>query len=537
MIPSSASATARCDRICGRWLRVAAGALGISAQVSISHATNWLQFGVDAAHSGNNTAELGYSTAGNRLAFPAVTLPTYVDSAPIFLGGVATNAGSKDLLFVVSKDGSLLALNSADGTLVWSTQPAGPGAFTTSAPAIDPGLKFVYAYGLDGKVHKYQVGDGTEILVNGWPQISTAKPGVDKGASGLTIATASDATVYLYAVTDGFFDVGDYQGHLTAINLASGTQNVFNAQCSDLTLHFVENGITSGAGVNDCAQIASPKPGQSANSGIWGRPGAVYDAATNRVYIATGNGSFDPNNSQGNGIDWGDSVLALNPDGTGTGIQGQPLDSYTPASYIAMQAADADLGSTSPTILPAPAASVVAHLGLQGGKDGCVRLLNLDLLGGSSGAGHVGGELQAINLPGTTNQCVAGGSVATFKTQAAVWVNPADSSTWAFIAHNAGIVGYQVVVDPEGNPMLAQRWSSANTGNSPVVANATVYYIANGAVRALDAVTGNVIWTDTQIGSVHWQSPIVVNGHLYVIDETSNLWVYQLDGIFRNGLQ
>jgi hypothetical protein len=32
---------------------------------------------------------------------------------------------------------------------------------------------------------------------------------------------------------------------------------------------------------------------------------------------------------------------------------------------------------------------------------------------------------------------------------------------------------------------------------------------------------------------VHWQSPIVVNGRVYMIDQTSKLFVYVLDGIVR----
>lgn len=502
-----------------------------------ARATDWLQFGIDPAHSSNNTAERGYSTAnGNRLAFPPVALPTAANSAPIFLGGVATSAGRMDLLFIVTTNGSLLALNAADGSVIWSQQPAGAGSLTTGSPAIEPGLHYVYAHGLDGKVHKYQVGDGAEVLSAGWPQVSTLKPDLEKGASALTIAATPEGATYLYAVTSGYVDIGDYQGHLTAIDLAAGVQKVFNAQCSNLTFHFVKDGISSGDGSNDCLQIASPIPGQTAGSGIWGRSGAVYDAGTDRVYVATGNGLFDPVNMLGNGVDWGDSVLALNPDGTGSGTPGMPVDSYTPSTYVQLQNSDADLGSTSPVILPAPAGSNVAHLALQGGKDGCVRLLNLDRLGGVAGPGHVGGELQAIDLP-DTNHCVDGGNLGTFKAQAAVWVNPADASTWAFVAHNSGIVAYQVVVDRSGNPSLSRMWASTNNGTSPVVANATVYYVSLGVAWALDAVTGNPIWSDTQIGGIHWQSPIVVNSRIYVIDAAAKLWVYQLDGVFRSGFE
>ena len=81
------------------------------------------------------------------------------------------------------------------------------------------------------------------------------------------------------------------------------------------------------------------------------------------------------------------------------------------------------------------------------------------------------------------------------------------------------------------------RWSSANSGTSPVLVSQALYYVASNWVWALDPVTGNEIWSDSQIGDIHWQSPIVVNGRLYIIDSTSRLWVYKLDGVFRSGFQ
>jgi hypothetical protein len=223
----------------------------------------------------------------------------------------------------------------------------------------------------------------------------------------------------------------------------------------------------------------------------------------------------------------------LNADGSGSAhVAGAPVDSYTPDTYAELLEYDADLGSSSLAVLPAPAGSAIAHLGLQAGKDACLRLLNLDLLSGAPGTGNVGGELQSLPLPNTTNHCLDGKS-GSFKTQPAVWVDPLDASTWVFIAHGNGIAAYRLVVDGSGNPSLSNRWSATSSGTSPVVANATLYYLSSGIVRALDARTGAAIWADIRIGSIHWQSPIVVNGRLYVIDQTSRLWVYQLDGVFR----
>ena len=531
--------------------RIAALLFTIGGIFEQAHATNWLQTGYDVAHSGFNRAERGYPTqAGNRVPYH-YALPAsagLIDSAPVYLGGVATPAGTRNVLFMVSKNGTLLALDADSHSLnvLWSKHPSGTGLVTNGAPAVGPDLLHVYAYGLDGKIHKYRVGDGVEVTGGGWPQVSTLKPQEEKGASGLAIATAQNGTSYLYSVVSGYDEVAnDYQGHVTAINLATGAQAVFNAQCSDLAIHFVAFGITSGAGQNDCTRIGG------GNSGIWGRPGVAYDAGTNRVFITTGNGNFDPANTKGNGRNWGDSVLALNPDGTGAG-GGMPVDSYTPTTYgsdipkVGLEGYDADLGAVTLAPMPAPpgTAATYQHLAVQGGKDGCVRLLNTANLSGQGGPAHVGGEIQAINFPGGVN-CSTGQDGPEIKAQPAVWVNPADNSSWIYLTTDfAGMAAYKVVLDGAGKPSLSLKWTG-HSGTSPVVANGVVYITSDARLYALDAVTGAEVisdssaWATTLFNDTHWQSPIVVNGRIYVIDgvaptATSQLWVYELDGVFHS---
>ena len=121
----------------------------------------------------------------------------------------------------------------------------------------------------------------------------------------------------------------------------------------------------------------------------------MYYAITDKIYMATGNGTFSPA-----GLRLGDTVFALNP--AGTGVNGGPLDSYTPSTFLQLQLTDGDLGSTAPAILPAPARSRVRNLAVQSGKDQLLRLLNLDDLSGQGGTGHVGGEIgRTIPVPRT----------------------------------------------------------------------------------------------------------------------------------------
>lgn len=465
--------------------------------VSQALAADWLQFGYDAAHSSNNPDETTV-TRENVAQLERrydITMSANANSAPAFASAIETASGIKDLLFVTAQNGRLTAFDAADGSVVWFANTTGTSP-TESSPAIDPNRSFVYSYGVDGKVHKYQIGDGTEITTGGWPQIATLKPSVEKGASAISFAVTG-GTTYLYMVNDGYIgDGGDYQGHVTAIDLASGEQKVFNTLCSDITIHMILNGTP---GTNDCAQR---------QNGIWGRPGATYDANTDRIYITTGNGLFDANTG---GLHWGDSVLALNPDGTGMGA-GLPVDSYTPTNYNQLDGQDIDLGSASLSILPVPAASTVQHLGLQTGKDSKLRLINLDDMSGTGAPGGVGGEIQLIDVPL---------SEFWMKTQPSVWVDSAgDGATWVFMANGAGVSGLKLQLDAGNEPFLQPTWTKTSDSTSAIIANDIVYHVGNCAggncLIARDPLNGDVLWTSPTIGNIKWQSPILVNGALFI---------------------
>jgi hypothetical protein len=492
------------------WNYLTVFVLGMSLFVTEAFLYDWPQFNGGSQHSGDNTQETTIShanVAGLQLKYQ-VSLPGTADGAPAYLNSVATPQGTKNLIFVTTRDGTIAAIDALNGGVVWSHQnPAGSCrinngssiCYTTSSPAIDPNRQFVYSYGLDGYVHKYLVGDGTEIKTGGWPELATLKPYNEKGSSALSIATAKNGTSYLYVANGGYpGDQGDYQGHITAIDLSDGSQVVFNAACSNQTVHFVET-----PGTPDCPTV---------QTAIWARAAVVYDPALDKIFMATGNGNFDPANH-----DWGDSVFSLNPDGTGA--NGDPLDSYTPVNYQQLQNSDADLGSTAPAILPVPNSSKVQNLALQSGKDAKLRLLNLANLSSQAGPGHTGGEVGAvINVP-------QGGGVLTAP---AVWVNPADNATWVFVANSNGISGLKLTVAGDGTPGLSSQWQTSNGGTSPIVANGVLFYATPGRIRALDPLNGHELWGDSQIGGIHWESPIVDNGELFITDESGHLTKYNL---------
>ena len=482
-------------------------------------AAEWLQFGYNQTHSSNNPDESRITAANVATLQPVYSVPiSGTDGPPVFLANVTIGSQSRDLLFVNTVYG-ITAFDAANGNLIWKQSQTSFEYSIGSSPAIDPGKQFLYGIASDGFVHKLSVSSGSEIVDASWPVLSTRKSDTEKSGSPLAIGTAQNGSSYVYATTSSYNDDGDYQGHVTAINLASGSSHVFNAACSDMAIHFVDAGTP---GVDDCATQAD---------GIWGRAGATFNPYNGRLYVASGNGPFNGNTG---GHDWGDSVLALNPDGTGA--DGLPLDSYTPTEYQDLAMFNGDLGSTSTAVLPPVSGSKIAHLGIQLGKDGAVRLLDLDNLSGQGAPGKLGGELQKFAL-------LPGGFGNYGTPQPAIWTDiHGDNSVWV-IASIQGVISALQLTIVNGQPLLESRWTtgSMSTSSSPMVANDVLYAVSSGSsnatIKAFNPITGALLWTSPAIsGCCHAQSPIAVNCRLYLA-VGATLIAVATDAIFGSGFE
>jgi outer membrane protein assembly factor BamB len=444
---------------------------------------DWLQFSGDATKSGANYGETiinasNVSGLKNVFTFP---LAAGTDAAPAVLTGVSTSSGVRDLVFVNSKLGDFYALDAQKGTLIWSAKAA--GGFNNSSPAIDPNRQFVYFPGADGFAHKFNVADGVEVTGGGWPERITSCSGT-KIPSALGIATDASGVTRLYGSSSGFGACG--YGSVTAIDLATGTQHVFNLPCSNVDGHPGTPGVTG------CA---------NGGSGNWSRAGEIYDPATNLIYVASAEfGAFSPPHR------WSQSVVAVNPDATN--VNGLPVDSYTPPNFATLIAGDIDQGSSIGLVMPDLPGSTVAHVVLMCGKDAKMRLLNANNMSGQ-GVGHTGGDLSITNLP-------QGGEAFS---QFALWHEPSDGSYWVIAPSTHGISGLQYKLGSGGNPTLVPMWQLSNGWDtSAVVANGIVYSANQaGHVFALDLKTGAQLWSGTTNGR-HWSSVVVANGMVYITD-------------------
>jgi outer membrane protein assembly factor BamB len=106
-------------------------------------------------------------------------LPANADNAPVEESNVATSQGVMDLVFMNTVKGNLVAYNASKGARVWEADPSSSnynGQDTKSSPAIDPSGNYIYAYALDGYVHRYNIASGAEAAGGGFPAQVTLLP-------------------------------------------------------------------------------------------------------------------------------------------------------------------------------------------------------------------------------------------------------------------------------------------------------------------------------------------------------------------------
>ena len=418
---------------------------------------DWPQFGWDVASSGASNAWSGIDSQNvGSLTLRRVPLDGTVDASAIYLHGVTVNGSAHDSLFVTTTYGKTIAIDADSGLILWEYTPpqyttwAGTAQITTSSPVADPDRQHIYAAAPDGTVRKLAVADGSML----WSTAITMLPQREKITSALKVFAGK-----VIAVTGGY--VGDqppYQGHVAIIDAQSGNLlHVWNSLCSDR------------------AGLINPSSCSTTRSAIWGRAGAVIDATTGNIFIATGNGPYDGKTN------WGDSVIELDPNAA------QILGNYTPADNASLDNNDVDLGSTSPVLL----------------SPTILGLLGTGLIAGT--APHVGHESQMVSTP----------SGNLLYTAPAVWNQ--NGQTWTFVADGSGTAAWTF-----SGGMLTRAWANSNAGTSPIVAGGLLYiYNPQGGLYVYNPGDGTPV-ANLNTGSGHWNSPIVVDGRIALPEGNSN---------------
>ena len=266
--------------------------------------------------------------------------------------------------------------------------------------------------------------------------------------------------------------------------------------------------------------------------GIWGSGGVAADAQGN-IFCVTGNGNY---NLDKGGANVCESILKLAPDGDDLRLGTDPANWYVPSNWKQLDAADVDMGGSSPILLPDLPNVKTPHIVVTCGKDGLVYMANRDSLGG------VGGEIQKQRLfgdPKTTYHSNIKTTPAYFDSGASgrfVYVTGNETGPGG----NAGIVALKLGAQ-SGKPHMDVAWtlkkplyqSGAPFVSSDGAQGGIVWVIESnkddgdvgppGILHAFNAVTGNEIYRsdeiptrDTLEDARKFSCPTVANGRVFV---------------------
>jgi hypothetical protein len=447
---------------------------GVTSYSGGTSTTDWTMFGWDVDRSSAPGISMGVTTANLKsLQRQQVQIDGTVDASAIYLHGVTVNGAAHNVFFVTTTYGKTLAIDADSGVVLWEFTPPGYDSMkssyqiTTSTPVADPDRTAIYAASPDGMIRKLAVADGHVE----WSTSITNLPAREKIASPLTFFSGR-----VIATTGGYIgDQPPYQGHVAILDANTGKLlHVWNALCSDQLA------------------LLDPASCPQSDAAIWGRAGAVIDANTGNIFVATGNALWD-------GVQyWGDAVIELNPDAT------IMLGNYTPANTSYLNDNDIDVGSTSPVLT---GGSYV----VQGGKDGTLHVLDWSTMQGTTP--HSGGDASSTPTP----------NGAELFTAPAVWQHA--GATWLYVADGNGTAAFTL-----NNGTLNPKWNNGNAGTSPVVADGMVFvYDPDGGLFVYDATSGQQL-DKLDCGGGHWNSPIVVDGRIALPEGNAN--DHETSGVF-----
>jgi outer membrane protein assembly factor BamB len=308
-------------------------------------AANWTTYGHDPARSGVDPGGAAFSGLVHRWSSPPLDGAVY--GQPLVVGPWVVVATEADTVF---------GLSALTGQVQWRTGLGSPvprsdlpcgnidPSGITGTPVIDAATSTVWVVAFERPAHHELVAlDLTTGAVRRRRNVDPAgaDPTVEQQRGALTLSGGR-----VYIPFGGLYgDCGNYHGYVVSV-------------------------AADGAGGG--GQLVQWQVPSGREAGIWAPGGAVVDAAGNLV-VATGNSASTT------AFDYGNAVLRLSADLTLT-------DWFAPADWAALNAGDADLGSTGPALVDG------GSLIFQIGKSGQAYLLAEGQLG------HLGSPAFATHL-------------------------------------------------------------------------------------------------------------------------------------------
>jgi len=480
-------------------------------------------------------ANVNASTFGKLFA---LTVDGQVFAQPLYVPAVTVGSQIHDLVFVATEHDSVYAwdADTFSANPIWQTSFINPAAGVTAVPCGE--------------------------AASGQGNCTTITP--EFGISGTPVIDSSTGTLYVVAYTKevvGSTTSYVYRLHAlsittgaekfggpVAIQATSGTVSLVPIQHMQRPGLLLLNGVVYigfgshgdigswygwllGYSASTLQQVmvfnAAPNGKEAA---IWQSGCAPAADSNGNIYVITGNGTFTANSG---GVDYGDTILKLNPNGT-------VADYFTPTDQLTLDTSDDDLGSGGHIVLP-NLTGTFPHLLIGAGKQGVIYVINRD----NMGKFNASGDRSVQSLAALTSGPSSGGLFGS----PAFWNNLVYFVAWndflkAFQLNSNGTLslsstGPITLAFPGATPSV----SANGTSNGIVwiiqanVANDTVLNTVPAAVlRAYDATNVAVeLYDSSQAannrdiagGAVKFAVPTVANGKVYV-GNRNQLTVYGL---------
>jgi hypothetical protein len=468
----------------------------------------------------------------------ALTVDGQVFAQPLYMPAVTVGSQVHNLVFVATEHDSVYAWDADTFTSnpLWQTSFINPAAGITAVPCGE-------AAGGQGNC----------------PVITP-----EFGISGTPVIDSSTGTLYVVAYTKEVVgSTTSYVYRLHALSITTGVEKFGGPvviQATSGTVNFVPIQHMQRPGlllVNGVVYIGF---GSHGDLGTWygwllgysastlqrvmvfntapnGKEAAIWQSgcapaadANGNIYFITGNGAFTANSG---GVDYGDSILKLNANGT-------VADYFTPSDQLTLDTSDDDLGSGGHIVLP-NLTGTFPHLLIGAGKQGVIYVINRD----NMGKFNASGDQSVQSLAALTSGPSSGGLFGS----PAFWNNFVYFLAWndflkAFQLNSNGTLslsstGPITLAFPGATPSVSANGTSngivwiiqANVPNDTVLntvppAVLRAYDATNVAVELYDSsqAANN---RDIAGGAVKFAVPTVANGKVYV-GNRNQLTVYGL---------
>jgi hypothetical protein len=377
---------------------VSDGTKNASASIAVTDLAGVFTYHNDLARDGVNASEYALTTASVSQSTFGKLFSCQVDGAeytePSWVPALTVNGSIHNVIFVATQHDSLYAFDadaspcqqlwhvnlidsahggaSGESQVTWSDVGSGakdiyPEIGVVGTPVIDPVTSTLYVVSKSEssgpvfyqRLHAIDLATGNEKLTFNAPvDISATVSGTGDGSSGGVIN----------------FNVQTHNER-SALALVNGVVYICWASHEDT---FPYHGWVVGYNASNVQQQVgvfntSPNGGLA---GIWMAGGAPAADVNGNLYVTTGNGSFDADQSAAPNNDYGDSFIRI---GTSNGLTA--LDYFTPDDQGFLNQVDGDLGSGGVVLLPDQSQGPLPHLLVGGGKEGILYLLDRDNMG------------------------------------------------------------------------------------------------------------------------------------------------------------